>query len=70
MGHHLQMRTASPFPLVAVCESCPEPWTLLLLCFVHGKNQWKKCHDTKPEPIVPPLICRVCEALLAPSCDS
>lgn len=70
MGHHLQMRTASPFPLTDVCKSCHEPWTLLLLCSVHGKNQWKKCHDTKPESIIPPLICHLCEVFLTPSSDS
>lgn len=70
MGHHLQMRTASPFPLRDVCKSCPEPWTLLLLCSVHGKNHWKKLHDTKPESITPPLLCHLCEAFLTPSSDS
>lgn len=70
MGHHLQTRRASPFPLTDVCKSCHQPWTLLLLCSVHGKNQWKKCHDTKPESITPPLICHPCEAFLTPRSDS
>lgn len=69
MGHHLQMRIASPFPTRDVCKRCPEPWTLLLLCSVQGKNQWKKHHDTEPESITPPLICHLCEAFLTPSSD-
>lgn len=69
MGHHLQMRIASPFPTRDVCKRCPEPWTLLLLCSLQGKNQWKKHHDTEPESITPPLICHLCEAFLTPSSD-
>lgn len=68
MGHHLQMGIASPFPLREVCKSCPEPWTLLLLCSVQGKNQWKKHHDTKPESITSPLVCHLCEAFLTQQC--